>query len=161
MIEGLYIRDASITNAKIGDLQVDTIKIAGKAVSQTVSVSSESQTAQLAIEARSETSSFQILAFRRGDGGRPHPALATNGELYVDYSPNNGTDWANLNGIVNVFSYIYQPNVSASSLFMMATTLVFSWTPVSRSRSCCACATATARTSAASTCLSRSWRNER
>ncbi|QEE37937.1 MULTISPECIES: phage tail protein [unclassified Methylobacterium] len=128
-IEGAFIRDATITNAKIGDLQVDTIKIAGKAVSQTVSATSDGPIAQLGIEARSETSAFQILAFRRGDGGRPHPALASNGELYVDFSDNGGQAWGNIAGIVNVFSYLYQPNVSGSSLFMMPTTLVFSWAP--------------------------------
>ncbi|UIN38292.1 TipJ family phage tail tip protein [Methylobacterium oryzae] len=128
-IQAAQIGDAAITNAKIGDLQVNTVKIAGKAVSQTVANADPGKVTTVPIAARELTSIFQILAYRKGDGGTPHPQNASTGALTVDYSADGGQTWTVLRGVVNSFSYLYSVSAGGSFQFMTPTVLVFSWEP--------------------------------
>lgn len=130
MIEGLYIRDASITNAKIGDLAVDTIKIAGKAVTQTYNGSSATaDPAVVSFLPKSETSSFQITAYRKGDVPNRKPNGANPGSLAVDWSDDGGQNWARILEIVNTYFFEWDPNARGSWLYMGPTTLVGTWEP--------------------------------
>ncbi|MET3870095.1 hypothetical protein ABIC20_007480 [Methylobacterium radiotolerans] len=81
------------------------------------------------IAARELTSIFQILAYRKGDGGTPHPQNASTGALTVDYSADGGQTWTVLRGVVNSFSYLYSVSAGGSFQFMTPTVLVFSWEP--------------------------------
>lgn len=130
-INGAYIGTASIKNASIGDLQVDTIKIAGKAVSQTAIAGDDTVTsATVTIQPRDVTSWLQILAYRKGDLPNRHVTGTVPGALYIDLSFDLGATWELAHfGVVNTYFTDYDKGQGASWIMMGATTFVNAFQP--------------------------------
>ena len=134
MIEGLFIREASITNAKIGDLEVDTVKIKGNAVSLVYSATNHDDTelrrpTTVSFMPRSETSSFQVFAYRKGDVPQRHVNGANPGALFVDFSDDGGNNWGNIFGLVNTYFFEWDRVQNGNWVYFGPTTLIEIWKP--------------------------------
>ena len=91
MIKSALIQNASITNAKIADLSVDTFKIAGDAVTIPAGTNGQYQ-ATITLSTNVHTRFMLIATYTQGDGRARQPwILAFNGSVVQTETPEGGT----------------------------------------------------------------------